>query len=412
MKDQVAGSKRLGGDSANAVPFGKRLTSLDGLRGIAILAVIAEHTLRLFHPTSALSRLWAAFQESSWAGVDLFFVLSGFLITGILLDSRDDKRYFLNFYARRTLRIFPLYYAVLVVAILIVPAVMGFSKLPELYSRLVANQLWLWTYLQNFVQSSGPHALPGFGHFWSLAVEEQFYWVWPLAVFLLPRRHLFRLCITLCAILPLLRLIMILVGERNWAIRQYTFTRVDSLIWGAIAALLIRDIHLAASYRRCAKVLVGLSTLALGAILLRDGFIPYEGSETLVVGYSAFGVLFSALIYRSVTTPGSVSAFLSGNLFRWFGKYSYAIYMFHWPITQAYTAIVAKRIPIESPYLSALGCFAFVTLVSSGIAYLSWHLFEKRVLALKRFFEYERPELSTKQRVAPTNKEEPVMAVS
>jgi len=412
MKDQVAGSKRLGGDSANAVPFGKRLTSLDGLRGIAILAVIAEHTLRLFHPTSALSRLWAAFQESSWAGVDLFFVLSGFLITGILLDSRDDKRYFLNFYARRTLRIFPLYYAVLVVAILIVPAVMGFSKLPELYSRLVANQLWLWTYLQNFVQSSGPHALPGFGHFWSLAVEEQFYWVWPLAVFLLPRRHLFRLCITLCAILPLLRLIMILVGERNWAIRQYTFTRVDSLIWGAIAALLIRDIHLAASYRRCAKVLVGLSTLALGAILLRDGFIPYEGSETLVVGYSAFGVLFSALIYRSVTTPGSVSAFLSGKLFRWFGKYSYAIYVFHWPITQAYTALVTKRIPIESPYLSALGCFAFVTLVSSGIAYLSWHLFEKRVLALKRFFEYERPELSTKQRVAPTNKEEPVMAVS
>ena len=202
MKHQAADSKRIEGDSANAVPFGKRLMSLDGLRGIAILAVIAEHTLRLFHPTSVLSRLWAAFQESSWAGVDLFFVLSGFLITGILLDSRHDKRYFLNFYARRTLRIFPLYYAVLVIAILIVPAVMGFSKLPELYSRLVANQLWLWTYLQNFAQASGPHALPGFGHFWSLAVEEQFYWVWPLAVFLLPRRHLFRLCITLCAFLP------------------------------------------------------------------------------------------------------------------------------------------------------------------------------------------------------------------
>ena len=70
MKHQAADSKRIEGDSANAVPFGKRLTSLDGLRGIAILAVIAEHTLRLFHPTSVLSRLWAAFQESSWAGVD------------------------------------------------------------------------------------------------------------------------------------------------------------------------------------------------------------------------------------------------------------------------------------------------------------------------------------------------------
>ncbi len=328
------------------------------------------------------------------------------------MDSRHDKRYFLNFYARRTLRIFPLYYAVLVMAIVIVPAVIGFSKLPELYSRLVANQLWLWTYLQNFAQSSGPHALPGFGHFWSLAVEEQFYWVWPLAVFLLPRRHLFRLCITLCALLPLLRLVLILAGERNWAIRQYTFTRVDSLIWGAIAALLIRDIHLAASCRRWAKILVVLSTFALGAILLSDGFIPYEGSETLVAGYSAFAVLFSALIYRSITAPGSVSAFLSGKLFCWFGKYSYAIYIFHWPITQAYTAIATKRISIESPYLSALCCFAFVILVSGGIAYLSWHLFEKRVLALKRFFEYERPGLSPKQRTAAINKEEPVMAVS
>jgi len=209
-----------------------------------------------------------------------------------------------------------------------------------------------------------------------------------------------------------LRLVMILAGERNWAIRQYTFTRVDSLIWGAIAALLIRDLHLAASCRRWAKVLVGVATFALGAILLRDGFIPYEGSETLVVGYSAFGVLFSALIYRSVTTPGSVSAFLSGNLFRWFGKYSYAIYIFHWPITQAYTAIAAKRLPIESPYLSAVCGFAFVALSSSGIAYLSWHLFEKRVLALKRFFEYERPRLSMKQKAAAINKEEPAMAVS
>lgn len=410
MRD-AADARRTQGNAANSVPFGRRLTSLDGLRGIAILAVIAEHTLRLYHPESTFSRIWAAIQESSWAGVDLFFVLSGFLITGILLDSRQDRRYFLNFYARRTLRIFPLYYAVLAVAILLVPAVVGFSKLPDLYSRLVANQIWLWTYLQNFVQSSGPHALPGFGHFWSLAVEEQFYWVWPLIVFLVPRRYLFRVCVALCAFLPLLRLIMILAGERNWAIRQYTFTRVDSLIWGAVVALLVRDTRLAASCMRWAKSLGVVSALALSAILLRDGFIPYEGSETLVIGYSAFAILFSVLIYRSVTTPRSDSAFLSGRFFRWFGKYSYAIYVFHWPITQAYTGFVAKRIPIESEYLSALSCCAFVTIVSSGIAYLSWHLFEKHVLTLKRFFEYERPEATKKSKVCVAKEEEPVMAI-
>jgi peptidoglycan/LPS O-acetylase OafA/YrhL len=374
-----------------SVPFGKRLKTLDGLRGLAILAVIAEHTLRLREHPTAFSKLWAMVQESSWAGVDLFFVLSGFLITGILLDSQGCKRYFLNFYARRTLRIFPLYYAVLAVAILIVPPVVGLSRLPELYSRLITNQIWLWTYLQNYLQSSGPHTLPGFGHFWSLAVEEQFYWVWPFVVFLLARRQLLRLCLVVCGILPLLRLVLMLAGERNWAVRQYTFTRIDTLIYGAIVALVIRDMHLAEKYRRVAKALIGFSGVVLAAILLKDGFVPYEADETILVGYSALGLLFSALVYRSVTVSGPMSTVLSSKLLRWFGKYSYAIYIFQWPVTQAYTAAIEKRLALSSPYLSVLSCGLFVTVVSSGIAYLSWNLFEERILRLKAHFEYERP---------------------
>lgn len=399
-----------GADAAVSVPFGKRLKGLDGLRGVAILAVIAEHTLRLSHPTTVFSKIWAAVQESSWSGVDLFFVLSGFLITGILLDSRSDKHYFVNFYARRTLRIFPLYYLVLATAILAVPALVGFSHLPEMYPRLIKNQVWLWTYMQNYLQASGRHTLPGFGHFWSLAVEEQFYWVWPLVVFLLPRRALFRLCISVCILLPVLRLGLMLAEVHNWAIRQYTFTRVDSLIYGAIAAIAVRDFALAHKYRRAASALVAAASCVLLGIGFRNGFLPYEGSETVVIGYSAFGILFSGIVYHVVTTAGGLSRFLSAATLRWFGKYSYAIYVFHWPVTQAYEAAIQKRLPFSSPYISALSCCLFVTLVSSAIAWLSWHMFEERVLRFKRYFEYGAAGSSRKQREPITqNVESPVL---
>src|SRR5206468_651405 len=154
------------------------------LRGLAILLVIAFHTLRVTGKEGLIGRFGAAIQDSGWIGVDLFFVLSGFLITGILLDSLGKPGYFRNFFARRTLRIFPLYYAVLTVSLFLVPALIGLQRLPELYHRLLENQLWLWTYAANYLQATGRHTLPGFGHFWSLAIEEQFYLLWPFVVYL------------------------------------------------------------------------------------------------------------------------------------------------------------------------------------------------------------------------------------
>lgn len=374
--------------SDTRAPFGIRLKSLDGLRGVAILAVIAFHALRVRHATGLFGGSWSAIQWSLWAGVDLFFALSGFLITGILLDSREDKRYFLNFYARRTVRIFPLYYAVLTAALLIVPAVIGLSHLPPLYPRLLENQLWLWTYLQNYLQSTGEHTLPGFGHFWTLAVEEQFYWVWPLIVYFTNRHWLLRVCVLLCAASPLLRLALSLSGDANWAIRQYTFTRADSLLYGAMVALVLRNPDLTRWVRRVAPMAALASVMVLAGILVKFGMLAYEATETIVLGYSALGILSAMLIYHLVTRQGQLAAALSRPSIRWFGKYSYGMYVFHWPITQAYEAALRPKLQFGSPYLAALASFFVITSISGGVAFVSWHVFEVHFLKLKKYFEY------------------------
>jgi len=370
-----------------AVPFGRRLLALDGIRGLAILSVIAFHTLRVSGGGVGFA-LWRLLQESSWAGVDLFFALSGFLITGILLDSRQCNGYFRNFYIRRALRIMPLYYAVLVVAIFLVPHVLGFSRLPAIYSRLTDNQIWLWTYLQNYLQTKGAHQLPGLGHFWSLAVEEQFYWVWPLVIYFVSSRSLLRICVAVCCLEPVLRLSLLFFGFSPWAVRQYTFTRIDTLLYGAIAAIVFRNTELVTSRRRLILVLVGTAAGVLSAIVVRHGFLPYESPETLVAGYSALGLLFAVIIYLCASTEGRLSALFSNPLLRWFGRCSYAIYIFHWPFAQAYDATVALRFAFLSPLPFAILRFVFVTGVSSAVAWISWTAFESQFLKLKQYFEY------------------------
>jgi peptidoglycan/LPS O-acetylase OafA/YrhL len=377
------------GQEKHATLSAGRILSLDGIRGLAVLSVVAFHTLRVKGDAPGLLGLWRAIQESSWVGVDLFFVLSGFLITGILLDSKDQGGYFKNFYSRRTLRIMPLYYAVLVVALIIVPAVIGVSRMPPLFSELLQNQIWLWTYLQNYLQARGPHALPGLGHFWSLAVEEQFYWFWPLVVYLLSRRNLFRLCVALCILEPLLRIALLHYGVSPWALRQLTHTRLDTLLYGAMAALLLREANLV-RHRFLFYALPVLSVAFLLIVACRVGFLPFEGKESVIFGYSALGLLFATGVYQAACTRGRFYSLLSTRFLRRFGTYSYAIYIFHWPVAQAYEAVTLQRLAFLPRPVAALCCFAVVLCLSSGLAVASWFLFESRFIGLKKYFEYPR----------------------
>ena len=183
-------------DEASPIPLspptdpGRRtyFPGLDGLRGIAVLLVVAVHFFPQFKMSNWAESWLAKIPENGWTGVDLFFVLSGFLITGILIDASDKPHRFRNFYMRRVLRIFPLYLGVLVVVLWLIPDVTGL----ELPPIIRTNQAWLWFHLSNvkmvlendYIFNTGWVNL---AHLWTLAVEEHFYLVWPAAIFFVPR---------------------------------------------------------------------------------------------------------------------------------------------------------------------------------------------------------------------------------
>ncbi len=168
---------------------------LDGLRGLAILLVLLHHFANVYAPSAWTRNAWHRVVGSGWCGVDLFFVLSGFLITGILHDARRGPGYFRNFYMRRVLRIFPLYYGVLAALFLAYPLLAGSH---QRFAALAEHQPWLWLYAQNFkVILSGDWVPCGMNHFWSLAVEEQFYLFWPFVVFACRRRTLLHVSVAL-----------------------------------------------------------------------------------------------------------------------------------------------------------------------------------------------------------------------
>lgn len=390
----------------SAVPFGSRSATLDGIRGIAILSVLAFHTLRISTPLNPAVSVWRFFQDSSWAGVDLFFVLSGFLITGILLDSKGQQGYFRNFYARRSLRIMPLYYAVLTIALVILPLIAG-SHLPEMYTQLRQHQIWLWLYLQNYFQARGSHALPGFGHFWTLAVEEQFYWFWPLIVFFSSRKLLLRICVAVCVLEPVLRFLLLAAGSTPWAVREFTFTRMDSLLYGAIAAILVREGADFIKFRILYLVAAACATAFLVLISIRHGFILYEDVNTVVLGYSAVGIVCAVFILACVASKGQLARTVSSPVLAWFGRHSYALYIIHPALLAIYETKAPHSLQVNT-FPAAIVRFAAIALPSCAFAWLSWELIEKRFLRLKKYFEYQPTAAAARSTAAQLPRKEPL----
>ncbi|HEX3986569.1 MAG TPA: acyltransferase [Acidobacteriaceae bacterium] len=384
---------------------GERVPVLDGIRGIAILLVMVFHFWEngTTGPGPHLwQRLYTWGAGMGWTGVDLFFVLSGFLITGILYDARNQPHYFRVFYGRRTVRIFPLYYAALIFFFVVVPFVLAHvhhgisSAMRDSIHTNPAGKFFAWTYTVNWYEGfrgwgAIPHPLQ---HFWSLAIEEQFYLVWPFLVLRLPRRRLIGVCFGIMALAVTLRGLFF---EIHLPIAAYTWTicRADSLAVGAIVALSFRD---PSDWKILSTWARRLALPALGALIVvrvlnpnclaGPGDAPSLSMDTLAISFG--GIFFASCIAITMGTPtGSRTRRMLGTPFlRFFGKYSYCLYVCHLPIIAVLAKAgfsndqLAHRLHTND-FVGALLVNAIGFAASLTVALASWHLYEKQWLKLK-----------------------------
>jgi peptidoglycan/LPS O-acetylase OafA/YrhL len=378
--------------------------ALDGVRGLAIALVIARHLSAapmLRTSSSPIDQAIVKVTGAGWIGVDLFFVLSGFLITGVLIAERERTAPIAaklgRFYWRRFLRIVPLYYAACAILFFVVPFLPYFRAQPEL-ATLQRSEPWYWVYAVNILEIvRGGDATPfNTAHFWSLSVEEQFYLVWPFVVLGLSRRRLLRVVAALLVAGPLVRLaLLILLRGRSGPIAAYVFSlaRVDVLGAGAMLALMHRGGEsMRAQLRVLAPWGAALATAAFAAIAFARGDSGSDGLLMQTLGYSAVAVGMGSLIAATFVREGStgmVSRAFSTAPLRTLGKYSYCLYVVHYPLmTVTDLAWVHVRIPsaFGSQIASWLGYSTVLVTASIAIAWVSWRLLESPMLALKSRF--------------------------
>ena len=370
----------------------RHVPALDGIRGIAILMVLAHHFLVVEVASRLPGFRWMlAFRDSMWVGVDVFFVLSGFLITTILIETVESPGFFRNFYARRSLRIFPLYYAVVFLLLACTP----------LFHIPWRGQQWrLLTYTNRILID--PHQ-PGwnfdFGggvsliHFWSLHVEEQFYLVWPMLVFLLRKpRRLLPLAIILSLASFGLRFWLAGRGVDLIALYSSLPTRADGLFLGASLALLLQSRFAALAGRFALLVFVASAGVMTAIFLRRPGFLWWNAGQFLFsIQFTVVALAATSLIALCLE-PGSFASRMFGSPFlRFFGRYSYGLYIF-----QAVVPILFREpmlrwvgLVLHRSLLTHFVVAIILLLIILLCAVLSYRYFEKPLLGLKRHFEYK-----------------------
>ena len=367
------------------------MPALDGLRGIAVILVILHH-YTILQPATELQRWVAAIPLIGWCGVDLFFVLSGFLITGILIDQRGSERYFTSFYARRTLRIFPLYYLLVFASFFVLPRFPFWHDL--LAGAGAPTDTWpYWLYLTNFAIAERDQFLHGVLDIaWSLAIEEQFYLVWAVVVWICPLRILGWLCGALILAAPIARMAALSEGAGVIEVYVLPFFRADALATGALLAWLARRNLLIGKGSLAARVAL-MAAAGVVAVCWIDGDSFWAGPAMQRVGYSLLALTAGGMLVAGITLPaaGWWPRFLSAGWLRAFGKYSYCLYLVHLPVMRVVRAFVLPPesfVGLGSALLGQLVFYALATAPAFLVAWLSWRVLEAPILRLKSRFTY------------------------
>jgi peptidoglycan/LPS O-acetylase OafA/YrhL len=369
-----------------------RILQLDGLRGIAVLTVVLYHyVLSIPLPGGGL---WFHLQDCfrlGWCGVDLFFVLSGFLIGGILLDARDSPRYFRTFYSRRFFRIFPLYYAWL--ALYLALALGAFRHLPESIAAAWPGWRPIIVYalfLQNLVAKElrGISA-PWLGPLWSLAVEEQFYLIMPLAVRFLPKRRLVPLLGATIILAPILRVFVYWWIPSHTAQYVATPCRADALAMGVLLAVVLRDENWRARITRNRHWLYGVITVFFCGIFYLGGWSPApDGYAEAVWGFSCCDAFFAMLVLLALVRPqGAWSSFCRRPVLRNIGEISFCIYIVHLAVLEVCQAEI-NSVHKVSPIVGDIAGVLVAGAATWALAKISWRFLESPMVRRGHAYKY------------------------
>jgi peptidoglycan/LPS O-acetylase OafA/YrhL len=376
------GAQRISNDS--------RVPELDGLRGVAISLVVFFHyfqaTLEV-RPATAASYLQAG-TRLAWTGVDLFFVLSGFLIGGILLDSRTSTNYYSTFYKRRFFRIVPLYLVCVCLAPLLV--YLGLGPMGRQPSALLQDGAPWYAYLtftQNFwMTHAATLGVDGLGMTWSLAVEEQFYLTLPLYIRSIGERWLVRALAIGVLSAPVLRNVLLQMRSDDWVgIYTMMLCRADALLLGVLAAVLLRNEKWRARIQRA-----GVSfAIAIPILLAGLAFLTLRAGSMQSLLMKRFGFTWVAFFYATIllfilTRPDNILTRLLRM--KWLcrlGTLAYGIYLFHQPVQYLLFGMMrggGVRITDFRSFALTLAAIPLTLLVAT----LSWRYFEKPMLQVGR----------------------------